>query len=197
MKQPIQPGQLWAAHQGGHKGLANRMMKRMKASGPIKMSGSFHGKSNTLGHGGRAAQLKAHGVPGGVIGNLARAAHAAPGQANFHGKKKRKATKKKQAPHLATTPHFMKRKKAPMPDKQELGMAFKKKRKTGFEPKEGDKEEKRKRKGARESTDGQEGAEGEKEMKRKHRKGDTCMKCKGAHATHEHGKHAKKKSASK
>ena len=51
----------------------------------IKKSGSFEGKSNTLGHGGRAAQLKAKGVPGGVIGNLARKAHAAPGQENFHG----------------------------------------------------------------------------------------------------------------
>ena len=52
--------------------------------GTVKMSGSFHGKSNALGHGGRAAQLKAQGVPGGVIGNLARKAHAAPGQANYH-----------------------------------------------------------------------------------------------------------------
>lgn len=58
-----------------------------KATSKVKTSGSFHGKSNTLGHGGRAAQLKARGVPGGVIGNLARAAHAAPGQANYHGKK--------------------------------------------------------------------------------------------------------------
>ena len=50
----------------------------------IKMSGTFHGKSNALGHGGRAAQLKAKGVPGGVIGNLARKAKAAPGQVNYH-----------------------------------------------------------------------------------------------------------------
>ena len=54
----------------------------------IKKSGTFHGKSNALGHGGRAAQLKARGVPGGVIGNLARKDHAAPGQKNFHGKRK-------------------------------------------------------------------------------------------------------------
>lgn len=58
--------------------------KKRKA---IKMSGKFQGKSNMLGQGGRAAQLKARGVPGGVIGNLARAAHAAPGQKNFHKKK--------------------------------------------------------------------------------------------------------------
>jgi hypothetical protein len=51
----------------------------------IKMTGSFHGKSNVLGHGGRAAQLKAQGVPGGVIGMLARKAHAAPGEKNYHG----------------------------------------------------------------------------------------------------------------
>lgn len=53
-----------------------------------KHTGSFHGKSNALGHGGRAAQLKARGVPGAVIGAMARRAHAAPGQANYHGGKK-------------------------------------------------------------------------------------------------------------
>ena len=56
----------------------------------IKKSGSFHGKSNALGHGGRAAQLKAQGVPGGVIGNLARKAQAAPGQKNYHPSKGKK-----------------------------------------------------------------------------------------------------------
>jgi hypothetical protein len=56
----------------------------------VKTSGSFKGKSNTLGHGGRAAQLKAKGVPGGVIGNLARKAKAAPGQKNYHGGKGKK-----------------------------------------------------------------------------------------------------------
>lgn len=45
------------------------------------------GKSNKLGHGGRAAQLKREGVPGGVIGELARKAQAAPGQKNYHGKR--------------------------------------------------------------------------------------------------------------
>lgn len=54
----------------------------------IKKSGMSYGKSNALGHGGRAAQLKAKGVPGGVIGNLARKAGAAPGGKNYHGKKK-------------------------------------------------------------------------------------------------------------
>jgi len=51
-----------------------------------KKSGEFHGKSNALGHGGRAAQLKAQGVPQGVIGAIARKKGAAPGQKNYHGK---------------------------------------------------------------------------------------------------------------
>lgn len=50
----------------------------------VRKTGSFEGKSNALGHGGRAAQLKAKGVPGAVIGALARKAHAAPGQKNYH-----------------------------------------------------------------------------------------------------------------
>jgi hypothetical protein len=57
-------------------------------SKPIKKTGTFKGKSNKLGHGGRAAQLKARGVPGGVIGMLARKAGAAPGGRNYHGKRK-------------------------------------------------------------------------------------------------------------
>jgi hypothetical protein len=52
-----------------------------------KKTGSFQGKSNALGHGGRAAQMKAQGVPGGVIGEQARAKQAAPGQKNYHGRK--------------------------------------------------------------------------------------------------------------
>jgi hypothetical protein len=56
--------------------------------GRIKTTGAFHGKSNRLGYGGRAAQLKAAGVPGGVIGNLARKAGAAPGGPNYHGGKR-------------------------------------------------------------------------------------------------------------
>lgn len=53
--------------------------------GDTKKSGSFHGKSNKLGHGGRAAQLKAKGVPGGVIGAIARRKGAAPGGPHYHG----------------------------------------------------------------------------------------------------------------
>ncbi len=55
--------------------------KRMAAT---KKTGSFQGKSNKLGMGGRAAQLKAKGVPGAVIGAIARSKQAAPGQKNFH-----------------------------------------------------------------------------------------------------------------
>jgi hypothetical protein len=60
-----------------------------KKSTAVKKTGSFRGKSNKLGHGGRAAQLKARGVPGGVIGMLARKAGAAPGGPNYHGRKKK------------------------------------------------------------------------------------------------------------
>lgn len=58
------------------------------SNAPIKKTGIYKGKSNELGHGGRAQQLKDRGVPGGVIGNLARAKQAAPGQKNYHGKRK-------------------------------------------------------------------------------------------------------------
>jgi len=59
-----------------------------------KKSGKFQGKSNALGHGGRAAQLKAAGVPQGVIGAIARSKGAAPGQKNYHGGAKTTVMKK-------------------------------------------------------------------------------------------------------
>ena len=55
----------------------------------IKKTGSYKGKSNRLGEGGRAQQMKDQGVPGGVIGKLARAAGAAPGGPNYHRGAKR------------------------------------------------------------------------------------------------------------
>lgn len=55
-----------------------------------KKTGSFAGKSNKLGHGGRAAQLKAQGVPQGVIGEIARKKGAAPGGPNYHPSKGKK-----------------------------------------------------------------------------------------------------------
>lgn len=88
-KASFQPGELLRMSKSD-----NPMLKKKAAKvAGIKHSGSFHGKSNKLGYGGRAAQLKARGVPGGVIGELARRAHAAPGQENYHGKKQ-KASKK-------------------------------------------------------------------------------------------------------
>lgn len=59
-------------------------------SKPTKKTGKSYGKSNKLGHGGRAAQLKARGVPQGEIGEIARKKKAAPGQKNYHGKRKGK-----------------------------------------------------------------------------------------------------------
>jgi len=50
-----------------------------------KKTGTFQGKSNKLGYGGRAAQLEAKGVPQAVIGEIARSKGAAPGQKNYHG----------------------------------------------------------------------------------------------------------------
>lgn len=113
-----------------------RMKKALKGSKPsgemvhkmaqkaVKMSGTFKGKSNKLGQGGRAAQLKAQGVPGGVIGALARRAQAAPGQKNFHKKK-------------ASVPDMMAMKKAPK--KGVVGMAGNKKMKSSVSM-DGDKE---------------------------------------------------------
>ena len=42
------------------------------AKGSVKKSGSFKGKSNKLGMGGRASQMKAKGVPGGAKGGKSR-----------------------------------------------------------------------------------------------------------------------------
>lgn len=58
----------------------------------IKDTGSYGGKSNKLGEGGRAAQMKAQGVPGGVIGNIARKEGAAPGGPNYHRNEKKKSS---------------------------------------------------------------------------------------------------------
>lgn len=66
---------------------ADTLKKEFAADKSVKKTGTFQGKSNALGHGGRAAQLKAKGVPGGVIGELARRAGAAPGGPNYHGKR--------------------------------------------------------------------------------------------------------------
>jgi len=44
--------------------------------GAVKKSGKFRGKSNRFGGGGRAAQLKARGMKGPLIGHLYRKALA-------------------------------------------------------------------------------------------------------------------------
>jgi hypothetical protein len=62
--------------------------KKAKEVYATKKTGTFDGKSNKAGMGGRAAQLKAKGVPGGVIGAIARSKGEAPGQKGFHGGKK-------------------------------------------------------------------------------------------------------------
>lgn len=66
----------------------NTGLKTAAMRSRVKKTGWFGGRSNALGHGGRAAQLKAKGVPGGVIGNLARKANAAPGERNYHGRRR-------------------------------------------------------------------------------------------------------------
>lgn len=70
-----------------HKSTPSRDHGHVKHMGATRKTGTFMGKSNKLGHGGRAAQLEAQGVPEGVIGEIARSKGAAPGQKNYHGKK--------------------------------------------------------------------------------------------------------------
>jgi hypothetical protein len=70
-----------------------------KSGWNTKKTGKYRGKSNELGHGGRAAQMKAHGVPGGVIGAIARAKGAAPGGPHYHGKHARKHDARRHEGH--------------------------------------------------------------------------------------------------
>jgi len=71
-------------------GIINSSLPARVGTAPIEKTGSFRGRSNKLGYGGRSAQLHARGVPEGVIGELARKAGAAPGGPNYHGGKKGK-----------------------------------------------------------------------------------------------------------
>lgn len=68
----------------------NGIKDKKKKTYSVKDTGKFNGKSNALGHGGRAAQMRAQGASGALIGFLARRAGAAPGQANYHGSKSKK-----------------------------------------------------------------------------------------------------------
>lgn len=71
--------------------MSDRAKRAVNHTQPVQgdtvKSGTYKGKSNELGHGGRAQQLKDQGVPQGVIGEIARAKGAAPGQKNYHGGK--------------------------------------------------------------------------------------------------------------
>lgn len=66
------------------------MMKKEKTAKEVygKMPKTFAGKSTKPGFGGRAAILKSKGVPGAVIGAIARRKGEAPGQKGYHGKRK-------------------------------------------------------------------------------------------------------------
>jgi hypothetical protein len=61
-----------------------------KPMADTKKTGTYKGKSNALGHGGRAKQLADKGVPGPVIGAIARRKGAAPGGPNYHPSKRGK-----------------------------------------------------------------------------------------------------------
>jgi len=65
--------------------IKSRISKAVKST---RKTGTYKGKSNALGHGGRAQQLEDKGVPKAVIGMIARKKGAAPGGPNFHGKGK-------------------------------------------------------------------------------------------------------------
>lgn len=66
-----------------HKSKMKKKGKKYDTS--TKKTGTTKGKSNELGHGGRSQQLKDKGVPGFIIGAMARKAGAAPGGPNYHG----------------------------------------------------------------------------------------------------------------
>lgn len=58
----------------------------------IRKTGSFKGKSNAFGGGGRAAQMKAQGMSGALIGYIGRKNHgaAAMAKASAAGRKRSK-----------------------------------------------------------------------------------------------------------
>jgi len=65
--------------------MQKRSSSAKKASAKKKLPATYKGKSTKLGQGGRAQMLKDQGVPGGVIGEIARKKHAAPGQKFYKG----------------------------------------------------------------------------------------------------------------
>lgn len=69
----------------GHFAQAKNLRAGHNTTKSTRKSGTYKGKSNKLGHGGRAQQLKDKGVPKAVIGQIARCKGAAPGGPNYHG----------------------------------------------------------------------------------------------------------------
>lgn len=61
---------------------------------PIKKSGSYDGKSNAYGGGGRAAQLKAQGMSGALIGFIGRKNHGAASMGKVSAAGRKRAAKK-------------------------------------------------------------------------------------------------------
>lgn len=57
--------------------------KGVEEPGETKKTGKFQGKSNALGGGGRAAQLKARGMSGALIGYLGRKKYGAKAMAQM------------------------------------------------------------------------------------------------------------------
>lgn len=60
---------------------------------PIKKSGSYKGKSNAFGGGGRAAQMKAQGMSGALIGYIGRKNHGASAMAKASAAGRKRASK--------------------------------------------------------------------------------------------------------
>lgn len=66
----------------------------MAARKAIKKSGTYKGKSNAFGGGGRTAQMKAEGMSGALIGYIGRKNHGAKAMAQASVKGRKRAVKK-------------------------------------------------------------------------------------------------------
>lgn len=70
-----------------------KVATKKRKSFVTKKTGTYKGKSNKLGHGGRAAQLTtslrskgySKAYAGAIVGKIAREKGAAPGQKHYHG----------------------------------------------------------------------------------------------------------------
>lgn len=59
----------------------------------VKKSGSYGGKSNAFGGGGRSAQMKAQGMSGALIGYIGRKNHSPAAMAKASAKGRKRAAK--------------------------------------------------------------------------------------------------------